>query len=51
MIRAHSMIFFLAVASGTGCQDIKRFDISHSDNYSKVTIQVDGMMKAKSGAT
>jgi hypothetical protein len=51
MIRAHSMIFFLAVVSGAGCQNVKRLDNSHSDDYSKVTFQVDGMMKAKSGAT
>ena len=45
------MILFLGVASGAGCQNMKRIDISHSDDYSKVTFQVDGMMKAKSGAT
>ena len=45
------MIFFLAVAGGIGCQNMKRIDISRSDDYSKVTFQVDGMMKTKSGAT
>lgn len=51
MIRLLSMIFFLAVAIGGGCQNMKRVDISHWDDYSKVTFQVDGMMKTKSGAT
>ena len=46
-----SMILFFTVAGGAGCQQMIRFEDSAHDDDAKVTFQVNGMMKAKSGAT
>ena len=51
MGRWHPMILFFAVAGGAGCQQMKRSEFPVHDDYSKVTFQIRGMMKAKSGAT
>ena len=51
MDRWHSMILFLALAGGAGCQHIKRSETSAHDGFTAVTFQIHGMMKAKSGAT
>ncbi len=51
MTRKHAMILFFAMASGTGCQHTKRSQFPEHDGSSKVTFQVYGLMKAKSGAT
>ena len=51
MDRVYPMILSFALAGSAGCHSMKRADISNADEYAKVTFQVDGMMKAKSGAT
>lgn len=51
MGRWHPMILFLTVAGGAGCQQMNRYDNSTHDGFAKITFQVHGMMKAKSGAT
>ena len=51
MARTHAMILFFALASGIGCQQTKRSRFPEHDGSAKVTFQVHGMMKAKSGAT
>ncbi len=51
MGRLNPMILFFAFTGSAGCQDMKRIDTSGPDEYAQVTFQVDGMMKAKSGAT
>lgn len=49
--RWHPMILFFAFAGGVGCQQMKRSETSTQDGFAKVTFQVTGMMKARSGAT
>ena len=51
MGRLNQMILFFAIASGAGCESMHRIDPFNSRAHAKVTFQVDGMMKAKSGAT
>jgi hypothetical protein len=51
MARKHAMILLFAMASGAGCHDAKRSQVPEHDGSSKVTFQVYGLMKAKSGAT
>ncbi len=51
MARKHAMILFFMMASGAGCHHAKRSQFSEHDGYSKVTFQVHGLMKTKSGAT
>ena len=51
MARTHAMILFFTLACGIGCQHTKRGQFPAHDGLSKVTFQVHGMMKAKSGAT
>ncbi len=51
MARTHAMIFFSLVAISAGCQQMKRSERSAHDGFAKVTFQIHGMMKAKSGAT
>ena len=51
MRRWHSTILLVALAGGVGCQHLKRGETSAHDDYAKVTFQIRGMMKAKSGAT
>ena len=51
MGRLHPMILFFTLAGGVGCQHMKRSEPSAHDGFAKVTFQIHGMMKAKSGAT
>ena len=51
MTREHAVILFFAMASGTGCQHTKRSQFPEHDGSAKVTFQVHGLMKTKSGAT
>ncbi len=51
MAKTHAMILFFAMASGAGCHDAKRSQFPEHDGSSKVTFQVHGLMKTKSGAT
>ena len=45
------MVLFFAVAGGNGCQHTKHREPFAQDGIANVTLQVHGMMKAKSGAT
>ncbi len=45
------MILCCTVAGATGCHQLNRYDKAAADGFAKVTFQVHGMMKAKSGAT
>ena len=51
MVRTHTMILLFAMANGAGCHDMNRSRSPEHDASSKVTFQVHGLMKAKSGAT
>ncbi len=51
MGKLNPMILLIALATSAGCESMKRIDNLSSKEHSKVTFQVDGMMKAKSGAT
>ena len=51
MRRSHPMIIFFVLAGGAGCQHMKRSEPFAQDGFAKVTFQIHGMMKAKSGAT
>ncbi len=51
MGRLNQMILFFALAGSAGCESTKRIAHFNSKEYAQVTFQVDGMMKAKSGAT
>jgi len=49
--RCYFIIMIFTLSVGIGCQLMKRAHESNDDDYTKVTFRVDGMMKAKSGAT
>ena len=51
MSRTHAMILLFAMAGGAGCHHTKPSQFPAPDGSSVVTLQVSGMMKAKSGAT
>ena len=51
MSRWQPMILFFALADGAGCQHMNHSATSAHDGFVKVTFQIHGMMKAKSGAT
>ena len=51
MARKHAMILFFMLASGAGCHHANRSQFPGHDGSSKVTFQVHGLMKTKSGAT
>ena len=51
MDRWHPMILFFALAGDAGCHHMKRSETSAHDGFAMVTFQIQGMMKAKSGAT
>lgn len=51
MGRWHSTILLVALAGGAGCQHLKQGETFAHDGYAKVSFEIRGMMKAKSGAT
>lgn len=51
MTRKHAMILLFTMASGAGCHHANRSQFPEHNGYSKVTFQVHGLMKTKSGAT
>ena len=51
MKRTSTFGLLLPIAIGAGCQNRQRTDIFEAGEHSIITFQVDGMMKAKSGAT
>lgn len=51
MDRLPAITFSLCLASGVGCQSRQRTNTATAGEHAKITFQVDGMMKAKSGAT
>jgi hypothetical protein len=51
MTRTRTMFLFFALANGVGCQHMNRSQFPTHHGTSKVTFQVHGLMKAKSGAT
>ena len=51
MGRSHTIILLLTLASSAGCLQMQRGENLAPDRFAKVTFSVQGMMKAKSGAT
>ena len=51
MARTSACSLLLPVAFAAGCQSQQRNDAFFFGEHSTITFQVDGMMKAKSGAT
>ena len=51
MSRAHTMILLFTLAGSAGCLQMQRGENPAHDGFAKVTFRVQGMMKAKSGAT